>query len=897
MRAASRYSTALFAVCFGSALHAQPLRRPLAVDRSSYIVTAGDRVPIPAPAESHAFMRSAKIKTAHATGRAIRNFALAPDAASDRILLGVPLTTDPGDYSVELTVASDTAEERTATIRLIVTPFAAPVASSIPSSRSIGRLPIRSDRVPHVHRFQRHFRQTANATWQDLPTLTRTSISSRTARECPSCSIEQLGTDLGTFLNQLAVPQVDVVVHSMGGLIVRSYLSGKQAASGQFTPPSTQQIRKAVFIATPHFGSFQADSALSDLLFAGGVQNNEMKRGSRFLWDLATWNQFADDLRGVDAVSVVGNAGPSGQSDGVVYTTSGSLDFARPGHTRVVSYCHIPGSSSGGLAGLYTGCSASGIANVDSTSHPSYQIVSSFLLDTPAWSSVGISPAQDASLSKDGGMIVANINAGGQVVTGLSGVSFGSTALSNGAASGELFYKDFLSGTATINFGVSTCGPFSETPGVYSAVRCKSGPWIASIGPLLPGAAKIVQAGNTITINGSGFGAQQCATCMVTAPASLQISSWSDTSIAALLPSTSGFKTLVVTTENGSDAVNIIVGSVATSTITLSATSLNFAFAVGGAPPPVKSVTVTGPSSFAATTNAPWLNAGVSGASIAVSINPSGLAAGTYQGTVSVSAAGASNSPQTVSVSLVVSGGSPASIVITSVTHAATNLTGPIAPGELIAIYGTGLGPAAGTSFSVNPSSGMVDTALAGTRVFFGSITAPVTYASATQINVIAPYEIADQSQVTIQAQYQGSFSSGQNIQVVPASPGAFTANSSGSGPAIAANQDGTLNSASNPAAKGAYVTLYLTGGGQTNPVGITGSVNGLVLKYLTQSISVTVGNQPATVSFAGAAPTLVDGVDQINIQLSPATPSGPQPVVITMNGASSPSSVWLAVQ
>ncbi len=896
MRAASRYSTALFAVCFGSALHAQPLRRPLAVDRSSYIVTAGDRVPIPAPAESHAFMRSAKIKTAHATGRAIRNFALAPDAASDRILLGVPLTTDPGDYSVELTVASDTAEERTATIRLIVTPFAAPVASSIPPVVLLDGFQFGATGCP--------MSTDSSGTFGKLQTYLAGPPNSNpniyffeNCTECPSCSIEQLGTDLGTFLNQLAVPQVDVVVHSMGGLIVRSYLSGKQAASGQFTPPSTQQIRKAVFIATPHFGSFQADSALSDLLFAGGVQNNEMKRGSRFLWDLATWNQFADDLRGVDAVSVVGNAGPSGQSDGVVYTTSGSLDFARPGHTRVVSYCHIPGSSSGGLAGLYTGCSASGIANVDSTSHPSYQIVSSFLLDTPAWSSVGISPAQDASLSKDGGMIVANINAGGQVVTGLSGVSFGSTALSNGAASGELFYKDFLSGTATINFGVSTCGPFSETPGVYSAVRCKSGPWIASIGPLLPGVAKIVQAGNTITVNGSGFGAQQCATCMVTAPASLQISSWSDTSIAALLPSTSGFKTLVVTTENGSDAVNIIVGSVATSTLTLSATSLNFAFAVGGAPPPVKSVTVTGPSSFAATTNAPWLNAGVSGASIAVSINPSGLAAGTYQGTVSVSAAGASNSPQTVSVSLVVSGGSPASIVITSVTHAATNLTGPIAPGELIAIYGTGLGPAAGTSFSVNPSSGMVDTALAGTRVFFGSITAPVTYASATQINVIAPYEIADQSQVTIQAQYQGSFSSGQNIQVVPASPGAFTANSSGSGPAIAANQDGTLNSASNPAAKGAYVTLYLTGGGQTNPVGITGSVNGLVLKYLTQSISVTVGNQPATVSFAGAAPTLVDGVDQINIQLSPATPSGPQPLVITMNGASSPSSVLLAVQ
>jgi triacylglycerol esterase/lipase EstA (alpha/beta hydrolase family) len=103
--------------------------------------------------------------------------------------------------------------------------------------------------------------------------------------ECPNCSIEQLGADLQAFLNSLSVPLVDVVAHSMGGLIVRSYLSGKQSASGAFSPPATQKIRKAAFLATPHFGSFQADS-----LFLAGVQTDEMKRGSQFAWDLARWN-------------------------------------------------------------------------------------------------------------------------------------------------------------------------------------------------------------------------------------------------------------------------------------------------------------------------------------------------------------------------------------------------------------------------------------------------------------------------------------------------------------------------------------------------------------------------------------------------------------------------------
>jgi uncharacterized protein (TIGR03437 family) len=177
-----------------------------------------------------------------------------------------------------------------------------------------------------------------------------------------------------------------------------------------------------------------------------------------------------------------------------------------------------------------------------------------------------------------------------------------------------------------------------------------------------------------------------------------------------------------------------------------------------------------------------------------------------------------------------------------------------------------------------------------------GGVAAPILYSSATQINVIAPYEISGQLQVTVQVQYQGSAAT-QAVQVTNASPGAFTLNASGSGPAVAANQDYSINSPSNPAAKGSYVTIYFTGGGQTNPAGVTGSVTGSVLKWLTQPILVTVGNQPAIVSFDGSAPSFVDGVDQLNIQLSPSTPSGAQPVIITIGGVASPPSVTLAVQ
>ena len=242
-------------------------------------------------------------------------------------------------------------------------------------------------------------------------------------------------------------------------------------------------------------------------------------------------------------------------------------------------------------------------------------------------------------------------------------------------------------------------------------------------------------------------------------------------------------------------------------------------------------------------------------------------------------ASSASNSPQAISVELVVTGASQA-VVVTAITNSATGLTGPIAPGELISIFGTGLGPSTATTFSANPATGMVDTTLAGTQVFFGSLAAPILYASATQVNVIAPYEIAGQSQVAIQVQYQDGASASQTVQVANASPGASTIDSSGTGAVVAVNQDGTMNGAASPAAKSSYMT---------------GSVTGTVLKWLTQPISVTVGGELATVSFDGAAPTLA--IDQLNIRLAPNTPSGAQPIVINVGGISSPSSVTLSVQ
>ena len=81
-------------------------------------------------------------------------------------------------------------------------------------------------------------------------------------------------------------------------------MSGKQNTAGVFQPPAATHVRKAIFLATPNFGT-----PIASLLPIGAIQVKEMASGSAFLFDLDTWNDATDDLRGVDAIAAVGNAG------------------------------------------------------------------------------------------------------------------------------------------------------------------------------------------------------------------------------------------------------------------------------------------------------------------------------------------------------------------------------------------------------------------------------------------------------------------------------------------------------------------------------------------------------------------------------------------------------------
>ena len=68
-------------------------------------------------------------------------------------------------------------------------------------------------------------------------------------------------------------------------------------------------------------------------------------------------------------------------------------------------------------------------------------------------------------------------------------------------------------------------------------------------------------------------------------------------------------------------------------------------------------------------------------------------------------------------------------------------------------------------------------------------------------------------------------------------------------------------------------------------------------MAQLTQNVTASVGNVPASVSFAGSAPTFVSGINQINIQLASGTPTGDAvPVVITVGGNASQATATISV-
>ena len=231
---------------------------------------------------------------------------------------------------------------------------------------------------------------------------------------------------------------------------------------------------------------------------------------------------------------------------------------------------------------------------------------------------------------------------------------------------------------------------------------------------------------------------------------------------------------------------------------------------------------------------------------------------------------------------------------INAIVNAASYGSGAISPGEMVVIFGSSMGPSSLVQGQLN-SAGDLATMLDGVAVTINSGAAPLVYVSASQIAAIVPFGTIVGS-ASVQVSYQGVASAALRVAVAAAAPGIFSANSSGTGQAAMTNADGSINALSHPASPGAYVTFYVTGGGQTIPASFDGAI-ATAAASLELPVSVTIGGQSAKVLYAGAAPGEVNGIAQINAVI-PATLSagGNVALLVQVGGISTQTGVTVAV-
>ncbi len=197
------------------------------------------------------------------------------------------------------------------------------------------------------------------------------------------------------------------------------------------------------------------------------------------------------------------------------------------------------------------------------------------------------------------------------------------------------------------------------------------------------------------------------------------------------------------------------------------------------------------------------------------------------------------------------------------------------APGMIVALFGTQLAPGTEAARSV-PLPGR----LAGVSATVNGVAAPLYYVSPGQLNLQIPYETPIGANVVLTVNNNGQTRS-TNLVVAATAPGIFTD----------ANGAPVPNTS---AARGAVITLFITGEGAVAPALSTGaappsSTPVLGLPRPVQSVTVTVGGVNAPIQFAGI-PWGLAGVTQINYQVPASISTGAQPVVVRVGGVASPA-------
>ena len=237
------------------------------------------------------------------------------------------------------------------------------------------------------------------------------------------------------------------------------------------------------------------------------------------------------------------------------------------------------------------------------------------------------------------------------------------------------------------------------------------------------------------------------------------------------------------------------------------------------------------------------------------------------------------------------------------VVNAANYSTEGIAPGSIVAISGTNLASQAVLSGSI-PLGTTLDTV---SSVTFNGIPAGLYFVSPNQINAQVPWEVLNGNQsgsVDVVVTTSAGMSSSVAITTLPAVPGIFSVNESGSGQAIATDNNTYLIAAPTApislSSRHALI-IWCTGLGDVTP-SIADYANSYnpdgtdTLRNTVLQPTVTVGGVPATFIYSILSPQYVSEY-QIAVLLDPTTPTGDNvPLAVTINGVSAGNGVTIAV-
>jgi uncharacterized protein (TIGR03437 family) len=237
---------------------------------------------------------------------------------------------------------------------------------------------------------------------------------------------------------------------------------------------------------------------------------------------------------------------------------------------------------------------------------------------------------------------------------------------------------------------------------------------------------------------------------------------------------------------------------------------------------------------------------GADSALIVAFVDPATLTPGTYQATVTIDGgpiAGSQTVPLTLTVVAATAAPTPVpAVTITSVTDAADFHPGPVAPGSLVAVFGSNL---AGQNVSVA----------------FNNSQATLLYTGAQQINLRIPPALSGQSSAQMVVTVDGAASAAFTVPLTALAPAIFT-------PGVL-NQDNTVNSSTDPAPMGSVLQIFGTGMPDSGGV-----------------FTVTIQNRGNLVPlYAGAAPGL-PGLQQVNVAVPSDLQGGNANLTICVTGA-----------